>query len=124
MLVAQKIEIPQKLKYELIKNNLPVPDDKNYYLSYDTTNNNAYITIEEDSEIYETDIIKKIKKARLTDTFQELLFKFIDKSRLKDSEIYNKAFIDRRLFSKIRSDKDYHPSFGTVSLLALAFRRI
>ena len=82
MLVAQKIEIPQKLKYELIKNNLPVPDDKNYYLSDDTTNNNAYITIEEDSEIYETDIIKKIKKARLTDTFQELLFKFIDKSRL------------------------------------------
>ena len=41
MLVAQKIEIPQKLKDELIKNNLPIPNDKNFYSSYDTTNNNA-----------------------------------------------------------------------------------
>ena len=122
MLVTQKIKIPQKLKDELIKNNLPVPDDKNSYFSYDITENNAYLTIEEDSEIYGTNIINEIKKARLTDTFQELLFKFIDKSGLKDSEVYNKAYIDRRLFSKIRSDKDYHPSFGTVSLFALALK--
>lgn len=81
---------------------------------------NTYTAVAEDSEIYETDIIKKIKNTNLTDIFQELLFKFIDDSGLKDSEVYNKANIDRRLFSKIRSDKNYHPSFGTVTLLALA----
>ena len=122
MLVVQKIEIPHKLKDELIKNNLPIPDFKNSYISYDIIENDTYLTVAEDSEIYESDIIKKIKNTNLTDTFQELLFKFIDESGLKDSEVYNKAYIDRRLFSKIRSDKNYHPSFGTVTLLALALK--
>ena len=122
MLVSQKIEIPQKLKDELIKNKLQVPNYKNFNISYDIIENDAYIIVEEDSEIYKTDIMQKIKKIHLTDTFQELLFKFIDKSGLKDSEVYNKAYIDRRLFSKIRSDKNYHPSFGTVTLFALALK--
>ena len=34
--------------------------------------------------------------------------------------MYNKVHIDRRLFSKIRSDKDYHPSKETVILLGIA----
>ena len=122
MLLAQKIEIPQKLKDELIKNNLQIPNNKYSYISYDIMENDTYTTIKEYLENYEIDIIKKIKNAHLTDTFQELLLKHIDKSGLKDSEVYNKAYIDRRLFSKIRSDKDYHPSFGTVSLFALALK--
>ena len=44
----------------------------------------------------------------------------IDKSGFTDLEIYKKAHIDRRLFSKIKSDVNYHPSFGTISLLALS----
>ena len=60
------------------------------------------------------------KEIPLTETFQELLFKYIDKSRFTDLEIYKKAHIDRRLFSKIKSDVNYHPSFGTISLLALS----
>ena len=52
--------------------------------------------------------------------FQTLLFKYIDDRELKDSDVYNKVHIDRRLFSKIRSDKDYHPSKETVILLGIA----
>ena len=52
--------------------------------------------------------------------FQTLLFKYIDDRKLKDSDVYNKVHIDRRLFSKIRSDKDYHPSKETVILLGIA----
>ena len=52
--------------------------------------------------------------------FQKLLFMHIDKHNLKDSDVYNKVNIDRRLFSKIRSDKNYHPSKETVILLAIA----
>lgn len=52
--------------------------------------------------------------------FQKLLFKYIDDRELKDSDVYNKVHIDRRLFSKIRSDSDYHPSKETVILLGLA----
>ena len=50
--------------------------------------------------------------------FQKLLFEFIDKKGLKDSDVYNKANIDRRLFSKIRSNEDYHPSKETIIALA------
>ena len=52
--------------------------------------------------------------------FQTMLFKLIDKKNLKDSDVYNKVHIDRRLFSKIRSDKNYHPSKDTIILLAMA----
>jgi len=50
--------------------------------------------------------------------FQKLLFKFIDDRGLKDSDVYNKAQVDRRLFSKIRSDENYHPSKETIISLA------
>ena len=49
-----------------------------------------------------------------------MLFKFIDERNLKDSDVYNKVHIDRRLFSKIRSDQEYHPSKETVILLSLS----
>ena len=39
---------------------------------------------------------------------------------LKDSDVYNKVHIDRRLFSKIRSDSKYHPKKETVILLGLS----
>ena len=52
--------------------------------------------------------------------FQTLLFKYIDNKNLKDSDVYNKVHIDRRLFSKIRSDKNYHPSKETIILFGLS----
>jgi hypothetical protein len=52
--------------------------------------------------------------------FQQLLFKYIDDRNLKDSDVYNKVHIDRRLFSKIRSDNKYHPSKETIILLGLS----
>ena len=54
--------------------------------------------------------------------FQELLFKYIDDRNLKDSDVYNRVHIDRRLFSKIRSDINYHPSKETVILLGLSLK--
>jgi hypothetical protein len=51
--------------------------------------------------------------------FQTLLFNYIDERNLKDSDVYNKVNIDRRLFSKIRNE-NYHPSKETVILLGLA----
>lgn len=57
-----------------------------------------------------------------TYTFQELLFDYIDRNKLSDSEVYKKANIDRRLFSKIRCDKNYKPSKSTVISLGLAIQ--
>lgn len=53
-------------------------------------------------------------------SFNELLFRMIDATNQKDSDVYKKARIDRRLFSKIRSSKKYIPSKKTVLALCLA----
>ena len=68
----------------------------------------------------QSDISTFIEQAEQYSDFQTLLFKMIDDRELKDSDVYNKVHIDRRLFSKIRSNKDYHPSKETVLLLAFA----
>lgn len=60
-----------------------------------------------------------IKEKDKYNNFQTLLFKMIDERNLKDSDVYNKVHIDRRLFSKIRNE-DYHPSKETIILLGLS----
>lgn len=53
-------------------------------------------------------------------SFNERLFLLIDRTGQKDSDVYKKARIDRRLFSKIRSNKKYIPCKKTVIALCLA----
>lgn len=51
--------------------------------------------------------------------FSEMLLQLIDRTRKKDSEIYKKANVDRKLFSKIRNNMDYKPSKTTALAFAL-----
>jgi hypothetical protein len=55
-------------------------------------------------------------------TFRQILFSYIDRSGLTDSEIYKRAGIDRRHFSKIRSNPNYQIGKQTVIALSFALR--
>ena len=56
----------------------------------------------------------------LKPSFHTLLFGYIDNMELADTDVYRRAGIDRRLFSKIRSNPNYHPSKQTALALSLA----
>lgn len=52
--------------------------------------------------------------------FNEVLFQFIDTKETTDVLIYKKAWIDRKHFSKIRSNPDYQVGKNTAIALAMA----
>ena len=81
-----------------------------------------YIDLSQVHVHYSADVVEDVGEElqRPHKTFAQYLAEWLAKKEMLAVDVYKRAGIDRRLYSKIASVPDYHPGKNTVILLALA----
>ena len=75
---------------------------------------------EESAKIEDLDLADIVN--RRSENFQAMLLRLIDEKKYSDVEVYKRANLDRKLFSKLRSNQDYKPAKKTALALAVALK--
>lgn len=86
----------------------------------------CYSPASEDILVYSPEIISQDIEDYIGNNRQpvlnQVLFDLIDKRGLTDAQVYNKAGLDRKLFSKIRTNPSYKPKKNTLVSIAFALK--
>jgi len=59
------------------------------------------------------------RMVHMSDTFQEYMFYLIESKGLSNAEVYKRAWVSKKLFSKIKCNPDYHPDKATAMRLCI-----
>jgi hypothetical protein len=68
------------------------------------------------------DLSRFLKKERTTETFSSMLERLRLERKLTPSQLYNGAWIDKKLYSKIMGERNYRPSKNTVIAFGLSLK--
>ena len=83
--------------------------------------------LEEDTGLAEpcmlsADISLEDQLANIGVSFHDKLFELIDEAHLDNKDVWKRANLDRKHFSKIQCDQNYHPKKKTVMALCIALQ--
>ena len=71
-------------------------------------------------EVHESKLAERMK--HLSDTFSQYLLYLIEQKDMTNAEVYKRALVDKKIFSKIKNNEDYHPQKITALCLCVGAR--
>ena len=69
------------------------------------------------TELHESKLEERMK--HLTDSFSEYLLYLIEEKGMTNADVYKRALVDKKTFSKIKNHADYHPQKMTAMCLCM-----
>ena len=81
----------------------------------------AALSFDEDADAAIEEMERKLSErmAHMADTFPQYLFYLIGEKGLTNAEVYKRAIVDKKVFSKIKNNPDYHPQKLTALCLCI-----
>ncbi|MGN1037940.1 MAG: hypothetical protein ACI4P0_00930 [Mailhella sp.] len=71
----------------------------------------------DEDEEHETKLEERLK--HVSDTFSQYLMYLIQEKQLENAEVWKRAIVDRKIFSKIKNNVNYHPQKLTALCLCV-----
>ena len=86
----------------------PIPNEQDEKLSGEC----SYFEEEDESTLEE-------RMQHISDTFSEYLMYLIGEKKMENAEVWKRAIVDKKVFSKIKNTPDYHPQKRTALCLCV-----
>ena len=104
-----------------------IDDNLNVYFAYESLNNYDDLAAYLDSYFDDNQMINdsgldyalEERVEHLSDTFSEYLLYLIKQKGLSNAEVYRRAIVDRKIFSKLKNNSSYHPTKMTAMCLCV-----